>query len=254
LIVRPRLLHHLERVLAEGSVEVVTYGDDSPLPDGLHLRRDGAFYRLGVEQVDSTGVTAYRTDLSWERGQTAPDGAAVVAYDDLPESDQRALRLLVFGTEYERPFERPRAGLSMGDVPAPYPDGAADSRLVGAGTTWVRWDDRTYEVEVTTEETTVARRTFELTAEQVAESPDAFRRLVADRYLVSLDDQPEDQRAIVSAAVEEGYEECTPASEPLAALREWLSGRETLPPEYEESWFVAFEGSRYELDITQWVH
>lgn len=248
-----KLQELVDEIVESGSVEIEIYDDDPPLADGLHLRRDGAFHRIGVERIAETAVTAYRTNLEWGRGQTAPDGAEVVAYADLPESDRQALELLAFGTEYERPYGRPQQGLSMGEVPAPYPDGADDSQLVGAGTTWVRWDDRTYEVEVTSRETTVTRRTFELAAETVADESDAFRERIADRYLVELGDLPDGQREVLAAAAEDRYEECAPASEPLANLQTRLEEHDTLPPNHEDSWYVAFEGERYELDVLRWV-
>lgn len=250
----PEPLRELVREVVENEVlEIATYGEE-PLQDGLHLRREGVFYRLSVELTDGTGVPARRTNLEWEAGQTAPDGADVVAFEDLPGADRRALELLVYGTEYSRPYQHPREGLSAHDVPAPYPGGTDGSQLVGAGTTWVRWDDRVYRVEVTTESTTVTRRAYRLAVSEVAADEAAFRQQVVDRYLVALDDLPDGERDVLSTATEGTYEECEPASDALDGLRERLSAHEQLPPWYEDSWFVAFDGDRYALAITNWVH
>lgn len=250
----PEPLRELVREVVENEVvEIPTYGG-VPLQDGLHLRREGVFYRLSVELTDGTGVPARLTNLEWEAGQTAPDGADVVAFEDLPESDRRALRLLVYGTEYASPYQHPEAGLSARNVPAPYPDGTDGSQLVGAGTTWVHWDDRVYRVEVTTETASVTRRIYRLVVSKVATDEAAFRQQVVDRYLVTLDDLPDGERDILSTATDGTYEECDPASDALDGLRERLSAHEQLPPRYEDSWFVAFDDDRYELAITNWVH
>ena len=51
-----------------------------------------------------------------------------------------------------------------------------------------------------------------------------------------------------------GYEECRPTSTALSGLRERLSGFERLPAPHEDSWYVAFDGRRFRLAITEWVH
>ena len=149
--------------------------------------------------------------------------------------------------------ELPSESLSVREFPAPFPDGGDDSRLVG-GVAWVRWRDRTFRVETAADsETTQKRRTFRYTLERVAADAGEFRRRIADRYLVRLDDLPEDQRAVVERARDGGYEECKPQSKALADLRRRLPDSGRLPEPHGDSWYVELDGRRFRLELAEWV-
>jgi hypothetical protein len=135
----------------------------------------------------------------------------------------------------------------------PYPNGTDDSRLVAREGTWVRWNDRTYRV-TSGEATTTTRYTYRFSVTAVADSAGGFRDHVARQYLLRLADLTDAERTIPERATADGYRECEPASEGLARLRERLPDDGRLPHPYDRSWFVGFDGSRYELSITNWIH
>lgn len=238
---------------ARGAAEATLYADSPPVDDGVFVEHDGAFYETTVRRVDNTDVPAVVTNLEWERGQRAPDDAAVVAYADLPAADRAALRYGVYGGPYEREQRgHPTESLTLREVPLPYPQGTDESALAGDGETWVRWDGRTY--GVWTEGETTTRHRFRLTVTEVAGTAEAFRAFVVEAYLLELSGLAEPERAILRAAVEDRYDECTPASEGLAALRDRLPEDARFPPPQYDAWYVAFEGDRYALSIVRWVH
>ncbi|NLV10610.1 hypothetical protein GOC74_11805 [Halomicrobium mukohataei] len=243
----------VERAASDGPAAYTTDGS-RPLRDGVIVRHDGEFYRTASEIVAVDAIPAYEMDVSWEAGQTAPEGATVVHFGELPESDRAALESAVLNPESEGDGDGlPQRQLSIRAYPAPYPDGGTDSRLVG-NRTWVRWRDRTMRVDVAGDsEETKERRTFEYTLERVATDESALRSFAAERYLVALDDVPEAQRSILTAAIDGRYEECAPASTALSALRERLSEAEQLPHPNDDAWYVALDGERSLLQISEWV-
>ncbi|WP_380677194.1 hypothetical protein [Salinigranum sp. GCM10025319] len=191
--------------------------------------------------------------VQWEAGQTAPADAETTPYATLPESDQRALRLAIFGPVYERGLDRhPRQGLSVREFPAPYPDGTAGSRLARKSRTWVEWQDRVYAVRAGGE-TETERRTYRYEFERVASSAEGFRSVVADEYLIALDALDEAEREIVASAVDGGYEKCEPTSAALDGIRERLNAARDLPHPREGEWYVSYDGERYLLDVSGWV-
>ena len=246
-------LDERERTVAGEAVEndrsqLTTYRE-APFRDPTLVTHNGAYYRLSREIADSVDVPMFALDAEWEEGQSAPSGTEVVQFADLPETDRRVFRLAM---PQERSGQFPE-GFSVGEYPAPYPDGGDGSALIG-NTTWVEWEGRTVRVEVAGEQTgTTERVTYAFAAERVAEGDEAFRALLADDYLVDLSEAPEAQLEILNSARGGGYEECLPASDALAALRERLNDEEKLPEPYPNDWYVAFDGERSRLSILEWV-
>ena len=225
-----------------------TYGD-ATLGEGV-VAHDDAYYWLSVTDAGAETVTAYLFDISWENGRTAPDDATVFAFDDLPESDREAVRFLVPDGSGEEGHGHPTESLSGRDRPVPYPEGGDDSALLPRDTVWVRYDDREYRLS-TGRETTLDRRRYRYTAERIAGSRDELRAWADDRFLVDLS-LTDAQRDLLEAARGDYYEECSPASEALAGLRDQLGESAGLPGP-TEGWYVAFDGDRYRLEILQWV-
>lgn len=237
-----------------GAAEAAVYADTPPVADGVYVAVDEAFYETAVREVDRTQVPALVTNVEWERGQTAPEDAEVVAFADLPAADRFALRYGIYGgAEGGEEHGHPSESLSLREVPLPYPDGTADSAFAGDGETWVRWDDRTYRVW-TDGETTTSRHRFRLEVTRVAADADAFRSHVADEYLLTLTGLSADERSVLDAAAAGTYEECEPASAGLAALREKLNDADRLPQPMHDAWYVAHDEQRYALTLTRWVH
>lgn len=237
----------LAAAVADDGTTETTYRGPS-LDRDVYVVYDERYYRTDFTRSIEE-VTAFLLDASWESGRTAPDDATVVEYGTLPAVDRRALDLGLF-PEDER--GHPTEGLTVREFPAPYPGGADESRLVGAGTVWVRREGRDYRVEVDGR-TTAERRTYEYAVERVAGDAAGFRRAIADRYLVVLDDQSRAVREIVETAIDDSYEECTPPSDDLRTLLDELPEDERLPSP-ADGWYVAYEDTRYELTANQWVH
>lgn len=252
---RPAQQRLFERILTEDGLVLQTYGKP-PIRTDRYVASDGAYYRVDFEQVGTEEVPARRADLSWKKGQEAPTDETVIAYADLSEADQIALDYLIHGPEYSREG-LPTQGMSITDSPAPYQQGTADSVLVGEGTTWIEWDDRVYEVTITTEERTLTRRTYDYRATRVADSAETFREYVADRYLTPLDNLSSEEKSILEAAAEAGeygqYEDCKEPSTGYKALKQRMEKVSDLPDPHNDHWYVSYEGERYLLEIGSWV-
>lgn len=234
-----------------GSAERATYGEKL-LTAGIFVEQNGTFYETDVTVAGSESIQAYRLDLSWEKGREPPSDATTVAFADLPKADRSVLRLAVGGSGEEGEKSHPSQSLQRNDYPAPYPDGADSSQLVGNGVVWVQWNDRAYRVSVG-DLTTQERRVFRYSVENVAESPTEFRRFAASAFRVNLEDVPDEEHNIVEQALDEGYEECSPPSDALEGLRARLSEEKRLPIPRYGSWYVRFDGGDYLLSIMNWV-
>lgn len=244
----------VDRIVESGATELETYAGDPPFRDGIYTAANGRYYRTAVERVGTTEVPAHRLDITWERGREAPDEASVVAFTALPEMDRRVLRLAIRGPEVGGGERRghPSERLSLRDAPMPYPNGTDESRLVNRAETWVRWNDRTYRV-TSGEPATTSRYTYRCDVTAVAESASDFRDYVAREYLIRLTDLTDAERSILQQAADDTYQECEPASDGLARLRDRLPDERRLPHPYDQSWFVRFEEAPYELEITNWI-
>lgn len=244
----------VEDALAEGPVTVERYSAQDPLPDGAYVERDGAYHELSVAEGETTEIPAVLLDVAWEDGQTAPADATAVQFADLPAVDREALGYALDGDSFGGESEgHPSESLSIQQFPAPYPDGTDDSALVGAGETWVRRDGRTYSVTADGR-TTTDRHEFEVDLEMVAETDEAFRTHVDERYRVSLEDRSEPAKDVVRQAAADGYQECDPASDGLAELRDRLPQDRLLPHPENNAWYVTLDGEGYALTILNWLH
>ena len=250
-----RLSEHERAVLADaatGETPTLTTYRDGPFPEPTLATREEAFYRIRRRTVETADVPSFETTVS--AGGDGTPGTDPIPHAALPEADRRALRVAVLGPGRDR---LPSGELSIEGFPAPYPDGADSSRLIGT-VSWVRWQDRTLRVEVAGGRTgTVERATYAVSAEKVADSPEAFRAFLAAEYLVDTEDFPESQRRIVDAAVDGGYSECFPESDALVALRDRLDDRTELPAPYGEAhrrnWYVEVGGERRLLSVSEGI-
>jgi hypothetical protein len=245
----------VDRLVQNGSTKFATYAGEPPIRDGVYVAVNGTYYRTAVKETGTTEVPAHRLNIMWEKGQKAPTEASVVAYGELPEADQRVLRLAIEGPEAGSEERRghPSERLSMRDAPMPYPNGTDDSRLVTQEETWVRWNERTYRI-TSGDSTTTTRYTYRYSVSAVADNAEGFRNHVVQQYLIRLTDLTDAGRMIIEQATADGYQECEPASEGLERLRKRLPADRQLPHPYDQEWFIQFEESRYELTITNWVH
>lgn len=239
--------------MEDGAAEGSRYSDSPPVDDG-YVERDGTYYATTSAHLGSSEVPALILNLEWEDGQEAPADAEAVAFADLPSADRAALRFAVYGGPFDRERDdHPTEHLGVRDSPVPYPDGTDGSALADDGETWVRWNGRTYRVR-SGERTTTRRHRFRVEVTEVAADADAFREFVADEHLLELSGLSSGEREILREATDGVYEECTPASEELAALRDRLAESDRLPRPMWDEWYVAFDGSRYALSVHRWEH
>lgn len=252
---RPAQQRLVDRIFTEDGVVLQTYGQ-RPIRTEQYTLYDEAYYRIDYEQTGAEEVQAQRADLSWEKGQEAPEDKTVVNYTDLPEVDQHALEYLIHGPESSREG-LPTQGMTINDSSAPYPQGTTDSELIGAGTMWVEWDNRVYKVTISTDERTITRRTFDYTATRVADSKESFREYVADQYLRSLENVSKEEKSVLEAAIEAGedgkYEDCNEPSPGYEKLKQRMENISDLPDPNNDHWYIAYEGERYLLEIRGWV-
>lgn len=232
----------------DGETNHESYGE-APLRAGV-VAHDGSYYWLTVAETGSEAVPAYLFDISWENGRTAPEDATLLQYDDLPASDQEAVRFLVPDGKGEEDMGHPTEGFSGRDRPVPYPAGGDGSELLGYDTVWVGYEGREYRVSPG-ERTTTERHRYRYTAEQLATDDAGLREWAADRYLVDLS-LSEPQRHLLSDAAGDYYEECEPASDALAGIQAQLpEGREL--PHPGRGWYVSVDGTRHRIEILRWV-
>jgi predicted heme/steroid binding protein len=235
------------RAVRQGSATAF-YGP-RPLKTDSYVVVDGAFYDVFQSGSYTVELPALETSVEWESGRRAPESASHRSFADLPRVDRRALRSVVYGGIY-RTHVHPETRLVHSESPVPYPDGVADSELPTDDPLWVRWDDRDYRVTVH-RVTTVRRCVYEYAASKVAPNAEAFRRRIADRYLVRLDDLTPEQRTILDEAIGEGYHrETRSCFSTFHRLEDRLPER-TLP-ESDTPYYVEYEGTRYGLSVS-WV-
>ncbi|WP_277555890.1 hypothetical protein [Halobaculum limi] len=142
----------------------------------------------------------------------------------------------------------PETTLDVSASPVPYPDGTGPSTLADERKLWIRWGGRAYEATVH-RKTTMEKRVHGYTANRVAGSAEAFRALIADRYLIRLDSITADEQAILDAAVAGGYHETTES--PSKAWNRLLDRLDdTTFPEAHYTWYVEYNGTWYTLALS----
>ncbi|POG56350.1 hypothetical protein [Haloferax marisrubri] len=228
---------------SEGEATYSTY-DHFPLDSGDYVEHDGAYYRVERERIETRERTAREVEIEYDRNESPPTGATVFDFDELPKADREAFLAAYPSKDFEN-GDGPQ-GFATGYAYV-YPDGA-DSRLIDAGTVWVRYDGRPFEVAVG-ETRTVEEQTDRYTLEQVGEDRAAFVAFVHEELVVPLDDLSDGERAVFERAIDGEIDECEPLSDDFAALKDrldetpgWSGGR-------YGARLVAYEGTTYEVTL-----
>lgn len=225
------------------------YYGPRPLKRASYVKIDGAYYYVELADSDTVDLPALVLSVLWNPGRSPPPNSPVVSFPNLSESDKSALRSAVYGGLY-RPQVHPETTLEFSASPVPYPGGTDNSTFADKGELWVRWEGRAYEVTVHRTDT-MEKLVHEYTAERVAGSVESFRALIADRYIVRLDDLSPDVQAILDAAVTGGYHETTRS--PSQAWHRLLDRlRETAFPEAHYTWYVEYDGAWYTLFLSSY--
>lgn len=185
----------------------------SPFRDGRLLLVDGTYYQVHISDVSETVIPALVVDAHARTDGESIDTAPVRAFESLPDADRDAVRTLAHGPENtfqtrgDEPPPTAVSGFRAVDTPIPYPDGTAGSALLETGEAWIEWDGRHYFVSVR-REGEMDRQTIRYELDEIGSTQAAVRdHLVPDDPL-HFTDLATDERAVMDAAIEDGYEAC----------------------------------------------
>ncbi|QOS11943.1 uncharacterized protein HfgLR_09010 [Haloferax gibbonsii] len=229
---------------SEGEATYSTYRH-LPLDSGDYVEHDGAYYRVERERIETRERTAREVGIEYDRNESPTTGATVFDFDELPKADREAF-LAAYPSENFENGDGPR-GFSVGGYAYVYPDGS-ESRLVDAGTVWIRYDGRPFEVTVG-ETRTVTEETNRYTLEQVGEDRAAFVAFVHGELVVPLDDLSDAERAVFERAIDGEVDECEPLSDDFAALKDRLDEISENRATGYGAPLVEYEGTTYEVDL-----
>jgi len=213
------------------------------------------YYAVETPLVTTVDRPGYGVKL--DAGPDVDTSGRTVAFDDLREIDRLALFALLGypnSREMQR-FERARA-ISMGGTLA-YPDDEAEARSELApepAYDVIRIGGQDFRFQlVETRDAVVETRRVEV--ETVADSASELASLVYDRYGVDLDerDLPAEQRDIVEAAIEDGYDECAPYSDAYAELQTMLGGTGQSEPRERRIDYANYENGWYFVQLSEYV-
>jgi hypothetical protein len=233
----------------------VPESSSAPFSSSTYFAGDGTYYAVETPVVSTVDRTGYGVRL--EAGPDVDTSGRAVALDSLGDADRLALfALLGYPNDREmRKFEGARA-ISIGGTLA-FPDDETEARSELA-------PDPTYDVIrigghdfryriVEARDAVIEIRRVEV--EAVATSSDDFAALVYDRYGLDLDDRAlsAEQRDIVAAAVDEGYDECAPYSDAYADLQTTLGGTGQSAPRDRRIDYANYENEWYTVQLSEYV-
>lgn len=221
-----------------------------PVRDGDRVEHGGRYYRIAREEVATEQVEAHVFGAEYETGRDPPQGATVVAFEDLPPVDRTAHREL-FSDLGDRLDEV--QSFSAGGYPVVYPDEAeSDSVLVGEQATWILYDGAAVEVRFEGTER-VERVTYRFTAEELAGDREAYLAYVRDRFVVELEGLSGGEREVFSRAIgagEDGIKFCEPEGAERAVVERLEGIPESRTPGHG-TWFVEYEGEVYLTELVE---
>lgn len=231
------------RAIRQGTA-TARYGPE-PLKKDSYVSHNGAYFNVYRIETSSQELPALRMTVRWTDGQQVPSGSDTYVFEDLPLIDQRALRSVVYGGLY-RGYTHPEQKLVHHASPVPYPPGTANSKLSDAKSAWIRWDGRNYAIRVHGE-TTLEREIYEYAAEEVASDAEAFRKLIAERYLFRLDDVTAKEHEIIRQAIKDEYSKTMHSCySPFLGLWNRMVGQ---PMPESDLFYIEYEGKRYGLNL-----
>ena len=240
---------------ARNGEEATLWAISSPFSGVDYVAADGAYFAVTAAVVSSVDRPGYALSLDTEDVPTDRR----VAFEDLPAVDRTALyAALGFPSDREiERFDRARS-ISIGGTLV-YPDDDAESRselVPDPSYDVLRIGGRDFRLDLG-ESRTKTVETHRIEVESVAESTAEFAAVVRERYGVDLDDRDlsAEQRDIVEAAVDGGYDECAPYSDAYADLQATLgndsdgsgSGRT------ERVDYARYDGEWYAVSMSEYV-
>ena len=210
---------------------------ESLVEPGLPFRAEGRYYNVSSSVADRQSGTFYRLGIDYNG--TAHENATV-AYANLTARDKRMIDQVL-----------PPVPVTKDPGPdyyfdATYTDAERNRSVLLAGDTdAVRYEGETYPITVTeTEPTTVVTRQY--TATVVANSTDAYARQLRDDYVFTLSGLSDEERAVVSEAINDTYYAETDSDETFERVLERFHEHEAVQRnEYRGMWLVRYDGDVY---------
>lgn len=213
-----------------------------PFSSVEYVVADGTYSAVETPVESTVERPGYALSLDTD-GATADGSSRAVAFESLPDVDRAALfaALGYPGPREMARYERAHS-ISMGGTLA-YPTDDAESRselVPDPSFDVLRIAGRDFRMAVG-ERRQVTVEQFRIDVRAVASTPDAFASLVYERSGVDLDDDlSAEQRDIVEAAIDEGYDECAPYSDAFADLQGTLGSIDS-PYDYanyDDGWYA----------------
>lgn len=224
--------------IANGTATVV--GERPPVDEQLPFRHDGRFYAVNYTEAG----TEPGRDVNVRIDYNASDAeGTVVAYEDLPAVDQRALAGLL--ERSDRFDERLQPGYDFGVGLTYTAEEAADSALVdGEEFDAISYEGEVYPVDVAVDETTLTVYRYEATV--VADSSEDYARHLRERYAFELADLSNAERDVVDDARNDTVYMESDDNEGFASLVDRFRARSAVvQTEYRGSYVVRYEGQLF---------
>lgn len=199
------------------------------------------FYRVTTTERNRTETTGYEYAVEIGVNESTVSDEQVHRFEELPDQDRESLRSALGNTHL---IHAPHYTSFSVVFAYEHDEDREQSVFVpDADVQYVEWEDTLLRVTFEAQRpVTIASAT--VTTDRVATSPDEFVAHIRAAHGVVLDDLTSRQREIVTRAIEDGYTECNPHSEPVTALLDRLSldGR-------DDAWLARYDDSWYFLTI-----
>ena len=244
----PAELTRFQRTLVNRTVrqgQATAYYGPRPLKNISYISYDGAYYRIQHTKNSTAQLPALVATIEWNSNKTASEHGDVLSFSSLPKEDRLALRSAVYGGIYREQIQ-PETVFEYSKSPILYPNGTGGSDLASRDHIWVSWAGQVYEITVHGK-STMGKTVHRYHSTRVATDAGSFRRLVADRYIVHLDNLTSGEREILDAATTGGYHEQT-----KSPSQTWnrLSDRLRKADFPKRGVYIEYEGELYRLRLS----
>lgn len=226
--------------IENGSVAVNSTAVSAPVERGRPYVHEGAYYAINWTVSNERSATVVTIGVDYETTDGSP--GSTVAYADLPAPDRAAVDALL---PPRAPPDGEGVDFAAGVI---YADDELDASVLAPDGRYdaVSYQGETYAIGVEdTQRIDVA--TFTYRANRVAANASAYAAQVREQYTVDLSTLPDEERAVVQTAVDEGgYYPDSTDDEAFWSLVERLRNREKLDGgRASGEWLVRFDGQLY---------
>ncbi|GGN15423.1 hypothetical protein [Halarchaeum nitratireducens] len=216
-----------------------------PVEAGLPFAYRGSYYDLSWTIVGEREATGVDIEVDYNASNVS---ANRIAYDDLPESDQRALDML-----FPPGDNRRTEGYDLG-TDGTYTDAEANRSVLVPTQEYdaVVYEGDAYPIRVSNTHD-VTFNTYRYTSTVVADDADAYARQLKDEHLFTLDGLNESERAVVSEAINGSYYAEDTDDTAFRGVLERFRAHDDDAVQREEtrgSWIVRYDDTVYWADLS----